>query len=324
MWNKLAKPETLGGNPRDCPYRKGKIMRNIFRKSLSWADRNIKYIFSLPAILLTLVMILYPIGYSIYMSFCEWNMSVKTAPNWVGVKNYLGIFQDKNFLDALSFTIRFAIYTVAIEIVAGTALALFASKLKKGGTFVKTACILPMVTTPIVIGMLWKMMMDPAIGVFNTILKMLGLPTSLWLTSPDTVIGSLVMISAWFGIPMVVLIVLSGISSVPEDCYDAAYVDGATSWQVTTKITLPLLKPTITVALILKLIDSLKAFDIIYSSTQGGPQNTSINLNYLIYKNLFEYFKIGKASAALIVFLLLVFGLTLLMLWVKKRNEVDG
>ena len=295
----------------------------IVNKALSWADKRIKYFFAFPAIVLTLVMIIYPIGYSVYMSFCDWNMSAQTTPVWVGISNYVAIFQDQNFINAVSFTIRFALYTVIVEGVVGTALALFASKVRKGGTFIKTACILPMVTTPVVIGMLWKMMMDPAIGVFNTILKHLGLPTSLWLTSPDSVTGSLVIISAWFGIPMVMLIVLSGISSIPEDCYEAAYVDGATDWQVTTRITLPLLAPTIRVALILKVIDSLKTFDIIYSSTQGGPQHASINLNYLIYKNLFEYFKIGKASAALVVFLILVLILTVLMLAAKKRSEVS-
>lgn len=299
-------------------------MRKLLGKGLSWADKRIKYFFALPAVALTLVMIVYPVCYSIYMSFCEWNMSAKTEPAWVGLKNYIAIFHDRNFINALTFTIKFAFYTVVVEGVVGTALALFASKLKKGATFIKTACILPMVTTPIVIGMLWKMMMDPSIGVFNTILRALHLPTSSWLTSPDTVVGSLVLISAWFGIPMVMLIVLSGISSIPQDCYEAAYIDGATDYQVTTRITLPLLKPTIGVALILKVIDSLKAFDIIYSSTQGGPQNASINLNYLIYKNLFEYFKIGNASAALVIFLLLVFGLTLLMLFARKRSEVNG
>ena len=290
---------------------------------LNWIDKRIKFFFAAPAIILCVVMIVYPLIYSARMSLFEWNMSLKVQESWVGFSNYVALFKDPTFLQAIWFTVKFCMVSVAVEGLLGTALALFASKLKRGSTFIKTSCILPMVTTPIVIGMLWKMMMDPAIGVFNTLLKTIGLPTSLWLTSTGTVFPSLVMISAWFGTPMIMLIVMSGISSLPQDCYEAAYVDGATELQVVRKITLPLLKQSISVALILKMIDSLKTFDIIYSSTMGGPQNSTINMNYLIYKNLFEYFKIGKASAALMVFLLMVFALTMLMIFVKKRNEVE-
>ena len=289
----------------------------------SWLDKKIKWIFAGPAIILTLVMIVYPLGYNIYMSFCKWNMSVKTTPEWIGIDNYLSIIKDKSFKNAVWFTLKFCILSVVVEGSIGTALAIFTSKIKKGATLIKTLCILPMVTTPIVIGMLWKMMMDPAIGVFNTILSKLGLQTSLWLSSTSTVTSSLVIISAWFGTPMIMLILMSGISSLPSDCFEAAYVDGASEWQVISKITLPLLRPTLSVALIIKMIDSLKTFDIIYSSTQGGPQNASMNLNLLIYKNLFEYFKIGKASAALVVFLIIVLVLTFIMLFIKKREEED-
>ena len=289
---------------------------------LSWIDKRIKYIFAAPAVILCVVMIVYPLFYSGRMSLFDWNMSLKVQEKWVGFDNYLALFRDATFVRAIWFTVKFCIVSVAVEGVLGTGLALFASKLRRGSTFIKTACILPMVTTPIVIGMLWKMMMDPAIGVFNTLLKAIGLSGSLWLTSTGTVFPSLVIISAWFGTPMIMLIVMSGIASLPQDCYEAAYVDGATEMRVVRKITLPLLRQTISVALILKMIDSLKTFDIIYSSTMGGPQNSTINMNYFIYKNLFEYFKIGKASAALVIFLVMVFALTMLMLLVKKRSEV--
>ena len=288
-----------------------------------WLNKHTNMLLALPAILLTIVMIAYPIGYSLYMSLCEWNMSVNSTPSYVGFSNYQYIVKDRNFLSGLWFTIRYSVYAVVIETILGTSIALFASKIKRGGTFIKTVAILPMVTTPIVIGMLWKMMMDPAIGVFNTILKRVGLPTSTWLTAVDTVVPSLVLITVWFGTPMFMLIVLSGITSLPQDCYDAAYIDGANSWQTLTMITLPLLKQTIGVAVILKTIDSLKTFDIIYSSTQGGPQNATINLNYFIYKNLFEYFKIGRASAALIIFLGIVFALSVIMILLQKQNEVE-
>ncbi|MDL2205800.1 sugar ABC transporter permease [Eubacteriales bacterium OttesenSCG-928-N13] len=289
---------------------------------LRWIDKRIQYFFAAPAILLTLVMIAYPLFYSVRMSFFDWNMSAKVPEVWVGISNYLGLFKDQMFLQAVGFTVLYCVVAVLFEALLGISLAIFASKLRRGGTLIKTSCVLPMVTTPIVVGMLWKMMMDPAIGVFNTILGAVGLPTSLWLTSTATVFPSLIMISVWMGTPMIMLIIMGGITSLSNECYEAAYVDGATEWQVVRKITLPLLRPTINVALILKMIDNLKTFDIIYSSTQGGPQNSTINLNYMIYKNLFEYFKVGKASAALVVFLALVFGLTLIMIALNKRSEV--
>lgn len=287
----------------------------------NWINKRIRYIFAAPAVVLTLGMIVYPLLYSFYMSFHDWNMSVKVEPVWVGLKNYTGLLADSTFQTSFVFTVKYTVIAVTVEMILGVALALFISKLGRGSGFVKTATILPMVTSPIVVGLLWKIMMDPAIGVFNTLLRAAGLPTSSWLTSKTTVLPSLIIIDAWFGIPLIVLMVLSGITSLPTDCYEAAYVDGATELQAIRKITLPLLKPTLKVVLLLRMIDSLKTFDIIYSSTLGGPQNSSLNLNYLVYKNTFEYFKLGKASAILMLFLLLIFATTIIMISLSRKKE---
>ncbi|HEX7057561.1 MAG TPA: sugar ABC transporter permease, partial [Bacilli bacterium] len=185
----------------------------------------------------------------------------------------------------------------------------------------KTLFLLPMVATPVAMGLVWMLIYEPTIGAANVLLKSLGLHPLLWLGSKAQVIPSLVIIDIWQWTPMITLIVMAGMSTLPSDPYEAADVDGATRWQKIYYITLPLLKPTILVAVMLRLIDVLKQFDTIYATTQGGPNYASETLNLYTYVVGFQYFKLGYASALLVVFFAIVLGFTLLMIAFRKRME---
>lgn len=287
----------------------------------SWFDRNLKWIYTLPAVLFVLLMMVFPILYTVRISFYEWSMSATTPPSWVGLSNYIALFKDERFWHAAGSTFYFTIAALALETVLGVAIALLLYRDFRGKNIVKTLFLLPMVATPVAMGLVWLLIYEPTIGVANTLLKSLGLKPMLWLASETQVIPSLVVIDVWEWTPMVALIVMAGLSTLPSDPYEAADVDGASVWQKFANITLPLLKPTIIVAVMLRLIDVLKTFDIIYSTTQGGPNLKSETLNLYGYVQGFQYFKLGMASSLLVIFFALVMGLTLLMIWIRKRLE---
>jgi multiple sugar transport system permease protein len=288
----------------------------------SWSDRNLKWIYTLPAVLFVLLMMLFPIIYTLRISFYEWSMSATTPPKWVGLSNYIQLLHDSRFWHAVSSTFYFTIAALVAETVLGVAIALLLYRDFRGKNIVKTLFLLPMVATPVAMGLVWMLIYEPSIGAANLILKSMGLEPLLWLASTKQVIPSIVIIDVWEWTPMIALIVMAGLSTIPSEPYEAADVDGATTWQKFTNITLPLLRPTIIVAVMLRLIDVLKTFDIIYATTQGGPNQASETLNLLGYVQGFQYFKLGMASSLLVIFFALVMGLTLVMIWVRKRMEV--
>ncbi|TXK83638.1 carbohydrate ABC transporter permease [Paenibacillus sp. N3.4] len=290
----------------------------------NWFDRNLKWIYTLPAVIFVLLMMVFPILYTGRISFYEWSMSAMTPPKWVGLANYTALLTEERFWNSVKSTFTFTIGSLAIETVLGVAIALLLFRDFFGKNIVKTLFLLPMVATPVAMGLVWLLIYEPTIGAANTILKMLGLSPQLWIASPTQAIPSLILIDVWQWTPMISLIVMAGLATLPSEPYEAADVDGASGWQKLTHITLPLLRQTIIVAMMLRLIDVLKTFDIIYSTTQGGPNNVSETLNIYGYTLGFQYFKLGTASSLLVMFFALVMGATLLMIWIRKRLEASA
>ncbi len=287
----------------------------------NWFDRNLKWIYTMPAVLFVLLMMVFPILYTVRISFYEWSMSSATPPKWVGLANYTALLSDSRFWQSVQNTFVFSAGALILETVLGVAIAMLLYRDFRGKNFVKTLFLLPMVATPVAMGLVWVLIYEPSIGLANHLLKTLGLEPQLWIASPTQAIPSLIVIDVWEWTPMIALIVMAGLSTLPSEPYEAADVDGATAWQKFVHLTLPMLRPTIMVALMLRLIDVLKTFDIIYSTTQGGPNMKSETLNIYGYTLGFQYFKLGMASSLLVVFFALVMGFTLLMIWFRKRLE---
>ncbi|MBB6670451.1 carbohydrate ABC transporter permease [Cohnella nanjingensis] len=287
----------------------------------NWTDRNLKWMYILPALVFVLVMMLFPIAYTVWISFYEWSMSAITPPAFVGLANYMDLFKDERFLDSVFNTFYFTIVALIAEMVLGLAIAVLFNRSFRGKNIAKTLFLLPMVATPVAMGLVWMLIYEPTIGAANTILKTIGIEPQLFLASMTQVIPSLIVVDVWQWTPMVALILMAGLSTLPVDPYESADVDGATAWQKFVHITLPLLKPTIIIALMLRLIDVLKTFDIIYATTQGGPNFKSETLNIYGYVLGFQYFKMGSTSALLVIFFLIVMAFTLLLIWMKKRLE---
>lgn len=288
----------------------------------NWLNRNLKWIYIMPALLFVLLMMLFPITYTVWISFYEWSMSAVTPPRFVGLANYVELFKDERFLDSVINTFYFTFVALVIEVVLGIAIAVLLNRNFTGKNVTKTLFLLPMVATPVAMGLVWMLIYEPSIGAANSLLKALGLQPQLWLASMTQVIPSLIVVDVWQWTPMVALIIMAGLSTLPGDPYEAAAVDGASFRQKFVHITLPLLKPTIIIAAMLRLIDVLKTFDIIYATTQGGPNFKSETLNIYGYVLGFQYFKLGSASALLVIFFIIVLAFTLLLIWLRKRLGV--
>lgn len=292
-------------------------------KLRSWLDKKLNYVFTVPTILFVLGMVLFPIIYTFVLSFHQWRLSANIPWEFVGLENYTELFTDSRFPDAVGRTFLFALVALAIEVVLGVSIAIYLNHSFFGKNFVKTAFLLPMVATPVAIGMVWKLIYEPNIGILNTIIRQMGGPKTDWLGDSANALWSLVAVDVWQQTPFVMLIVLAGLTALPGDPFESAMIDGATRWQVITKITLPLLKPTIYTAVLLRLIDVLKTFDIIYSMTQGGPGFATETMNILSFRQAFEFMQFGEASATLMVFFAIVMGIAVITIKLKSRSEVD-
>ncbi|MEF9972873.1 MAG: sugar ABC transporter permease [Clostridia bacterium] len=294
------------------------------KKIGGWADRNLKYLFTVPTIIFVLCMVLFPIIYTTILSFHSWRMSVNIPWEYVGMRNYIEMFSSSRFPMAALRTFIFAGVSLLVEVVLGLIIALALNRNFRCKNLTKTAFLLPMVATPVAIGMVWKLIYEPTIGILNYFIRyVLGGPKIDWLGSTTNALYSLIVVDIWQWTPMVMLIVLAGLSAISTECYESAMVDGATPFQTTTKITLPLLKPTIFTAVLLRLIDVLKTFDIIYSMTQGGPGFATETINILSYRQAFEFLEFGQASATLVVFFIIVMVIAALTIKAKSKAEVD-
>ncbi|MBP1989139.1 carbohydrate ABC transporter permease [Paenibacillus eucommiae] len=288
-----------------------------------WVDKNVRYIFSLPAVLFVALMVVFPLAYTGWLSFHEWSMSGTEAPKWVGLENYLALIKDTRFWEATGRTLYFSFGVVVAETLLGVLIALLLNRSFKFKNLVKTLFLLPMVSTPVAIAMVWMLIYEPTVGFANFLLGKFGIDPQLWLASSSTVLHSLMLVDIWEWTPMITLIVLGGMTTLQSEPYESAVVDGANRWQIFWKITFPLLLPTIVVAMLLRMIDALKTFDLIYATTQGGPGNSSETLNTYGYVLGFSFFKVGLASALIMLFLLLVAMVSLFFVYVRKKAGVD-
>src|SRR5690606_30176661 len=187
--------------------------------------------------------------------------------------------------------------------------------------FLRGIFVMPMMATPVAIALVWTMMFHPQLGVLNYLLSLVGIPAQEWIFNPDTVIPSLVAVETWQWTPLVMLIVLGGLASVPREPFESAEIDGANAWQQFRYLTLPMIAPFIMVATIIRTIDALKSFDIIYAMTQGGPGTASETINIYLYNTAFAYYKIGYSSAMVIVFFVLIIVMSMVLLMVRQRMQ---
>ena len=238
-------------------------------------------------------------------------------------RNFIELFKDSRFLAAIYRTFLFSGGALVFEVLFGVAIALLLNRNFIGKNVVKTLFLLPMVATPVSIGLVWMLIYEPTLGIANYILSLVGVQKPpVWLGASDSALASLILVDIWQWTPMISLIVLAGLSALPSEPFESARVDGASWRQMLMRITLPMVSPTITVAILLRLIDVMKTFDIIYATTKGGPNFSTETLNIFAFTQAFQYFSLGTASAVLVLFFSIVFGISLILLKFRKRIEI--
>lgn len=270
-------------------------------------------LFLAPAIIGTFIFIVIPVFFSFYLSFCKWDLLGEIQ--FVGLENYITLLGGKEFGLILKNTFIFAISTTLIAVIIPVILAAALNNKIRGTEFFKTAYFLPFITPMIVAAIIWEWIFDPNFGLLNYILKM----HINWLYGTQTALFAVIIVSAWKLIGYNMVILLSGFSAINQNVYESAKIDGANPVQTFFKITLPLLSPTIFFVVIITTISSFQVFDLIYLMTQGGPLDSTNVLVYWIYKNAFEFFNIGQASAGAYILFTIILVLTVIQWNIRKK-----
>ena len=285
-------------------------------------NRLTPYVFLAPAVIVLAVALLYPIGYMIYASFLNWNPSQRIGEaDWVGLQNYLSLLGDENFHESFWVTLKFAAVVVSAEMVIGVGLALLLDRNIRGMSILRTVFILPMMIAPIVVGLMWRYMYHPSVGIINRTLKDLGFEPVPWLSSPEWSLQSVIIADIWQWTPFIFILALAALQSLPRSALEAARIDGATPWQQVWHIKLPLMMPVLIVTGLLRLIDAFKVLEVILVMTNGGPGLTTEILALRIARTASEFRELGVAAAMSNYLLIMLLVLTVAMFLYNKAIE---
>ena len=274
-----------------------------------------------PAVTFMAIMIIFPIGFTLYIMFFRWSGGTINPPEFIGLNNFLNLFKDSRFTNALGVTLYITAVGLVLQTVLGTAIALLLNQSFVGRKVIRAFLLLPMMATWVATALVWRWMMYPKLGVLNFFLEKVGLPRLLWLSGNATVVPSIIMIDTWQWTPLIIVIVLAGLQSLPREPYESAKIDGAHGWQILFRITLPMLRPVIVTAMVLRTVDLIKTFDVIMSASQGGPRFRSENLNIYIYNTGLFYFRIGYSGALLLVYFLIILIVTYFLS--RQRGDIS-
>jgi multiple sugar transport system permease protein len=289
----------------------------------SWLERNARYVLPMPAVAAVLLMLAFPLAYTLWMSLHDWTISSTAAPAFAGLDNYVKLLtSDPRFKNSVWITFYFTVLAVTVQTLLGVSMALAFNRQFWGRGLLRTLAILPMVATPVAIALIFVMMFHPTLGVMNYFVTLVGLAPFTWTYASQTVIPALVLVDTWQWTPLIMLIVLAGLAALPQDPYEAAMIDGASKWQMLWTITLPLLRPTIVTAVLFRLIDALKTFDIIFVMTQGGPGGASDTINIYLFNTAFSYFHMGLASSMVVIFFAIILGVSLIAVRVRRATWI--
>jgi multiple sugar transport system permease protein len=279
----------------------------LVKRKFYFRDRYWLYVFLGPSIAALLLLTIFPLIYSLRNTFYAWDLIKPNSQNlFIGIKNYADVITSQAFQKSLWITVVYSFSTVAGTIVLGLILAIVMLRNLPGNILVRTLTIAAMVISPVIVGIIFKLMLNPTWGLISWILSLVKIVNPGYLAGAKTVLPAVIMVDIWQWTPLVMVILLAALQSVPMDTYDSAKVDGANSLQTFIHITLPFLKPSLMLAVLIRMMDSLRSFDLIFTMTMGGPGTASQNTNLLMYNTGFEFFQISKASAMAVILLILI------------------
>lgn len=289
---------------------------------VSRSNRRVGWAFSTPALIAGLVVTVYPLVYLLASSVSESTLG-RPFQSFVGGENFAEAFGDATFTGALFRTTVFAIFTSLFQVALGLVIALLMRQLTRGEHVIRTLILLPLLTPPVMAAVVWKLILAPNGGLLNSVLMQLG-----WISEPLSLLGSPVwaiwmvgLADSWQWTPFVALIIYAGLLALPQSVYEAAQVEGANAWQTFRYLTFPMILPTLTAVLLIKLIISFKIFDLVYVLTQGGPADSSMLSGFLIFRTAMREFNVGYAAAQTLIFVIVVTLVTIPVTLLRNRTR---
>jgi multiple sugar transport system permease protein len=303
------------------------MKRSRRRQSGRLSGRREAILYVLPAVVILAVTLLYPLGHSLVMSFFNSSLYDPGASKFVGFENYKNLFfNDPAFWPSVKITGIFTGVSVALEVIGGLALALLLNVAIRGIKFARMLVLLPMMLTPIVMALIWKMLFSGDFGLINYFVSFFGVPAQQWLGSTARALPSAIVVEVWQNTSYAVLIFLSALQGVPEDVQEAAKVDGAGWWRTTWHVVLPYLRSALAFVLIIRTLFAFRAFETIFVLTGGGPADSTLILSLYLQRVAFRSFDIGRASAiGWVMFLIaLIISVVYLILLRERKGKADS
>ncbi len=285
------------------------------------------YFFILPAVLVIFGGLVYPIFDAFYLSFYDWKIGtpISSAP-YTGLAHFKRMLFDEGVLESIWVTLRFGFWTVTIEMLLGVSLALLLEKPIRGASVFRTIFILPLMVSPVVVGLIWRYLFDARIGWINYYLGLVGIEPQVWLGDAELAFFAIVFTDIWQWTPFIFIIIIAGLQALPSEVLEASRIDGANWWQIIFFVKLPMLRSILVIALLMRLIDVFRALEVMYIMTGGGPGRATELLSLHIYNRAFDTQQLGYASAISVLLILLVFGLSFGILVIgnpfKEKSDI--
>lgn len=302
-----------------------KKLKNVIEGSLiKWGflekkDDIIPYAFLAPALIILGGILFFPLVYSFVLSFFNWNMTQSGGAEFVFLDNFIELFGNSAFWHSVRLQVLFVVISVFLELIIGLGVAMLLNHNFAGEHVVRALLLLPVFILPVVSGLTFRFMYDPQYGAINWLLGLIGFNPIAFLSDSTFAFVAIIIQDVWRMWPFMFMILYASLSSLPESPYEAAAISGATKWQVFRHVTLPMLKPSIVIAVILRIVNALKAFSEIYVMTNGGPGDATSIMSIFIYKNAFDFYEMGYSAAA--SYVLVAIALAFSIYLVKTQFE---
>jgi len=269
-------------------------------------DRRFGYLFVSPAVIILSIVILAPITIAIITSFYDYTLINRTLDSFVGLRNYFESVSNEKFIHSAIVTIVFVILVVLFEFIIGFLIAILLNQVERFRNIYYFILLIPLLINPIVVGLIWRMFLHPQLGILNYLISLVGIDPINWLGDPQNAFITIIFVDIWHQVSFMIILLLAGLASIPEEPYEAARVDGANAFQQFRDITLPYMRPVIIITLLIRLIFALKTYDLIYIMTKGGPGDATDLISYYIYRSAFIGLDLGQAASMSVILLLIV------------------
>lgn len=284
------------------------------RRGLS--DLAIRNMFVVPTIVFLILINIFPLFYSLILSFADYSAVSARPPNWIGIQNYRELLRDPHVWESLYITLKYVIISVSGQLVVGFGVALLLNRSIPGKGTITTLLLLPMMMSMAIVGLFWKLLYSPSWGIIN---YLFGLQNFVWISNADVALLAIAITDIWMWSPFVMLLSLAGLSAIPKHLYEAAAIDRASRWFTFRRITLPLVTPLLLIAVIFRTMEAFKTFDLAFIMTGGGPGTATELIAIKLYNMAFPQWQTGKSCALAYILLIMIIGIS--NIYIKYLNK---